>query len=423
MLSKIFNNNYFNLNKGILFIFSLYLTLLISFFFGENSTGGAISDYNNQKSISSSFSINFKETLFNYDNFSTRHSPILIIFLSIFEKLNLSDLVIRIIHLHLCLLLPYFFYQILKLKFESIDKKILLLLVGLIFLSPTFRSLTIWPDSRILGLTFFSLSIIYYLKFKQKLNFSFALLNIFTCAISSYISPNFSLFSLFFLYNYLKIFNVLSKKMLIIYSLNLVLALPAIYYIFVLDINFLNKTAAINFNEGEKIFFNNIFNDILITFTIIFFYILPFLIEKIIKFEKVYRLDYLIFSLILFSVCVYFFNYNYSYSGGGIFFKISYFLFNNNFFFYVIGLISILIFLPYLFINKENFIILVLILFNNPQYTIYHKYFDPFLLIIFFSLFNFQISLKEKKIKNFITIYLYFFIFLLISNLKYIWIT
>ena len=346
MLSKIFNNNYFNLNKGILFIFSLYLTLLISFFFGENSTGGAISDYNNQKFISSSFSINFKETLFNYDNFSTRHSPILIIFLSIFEKLNLSDLVIRIIHLHLCLLLPYFFYQILKLKFESIDKKILLLLVGLIFLSPTFRSLAIWPDSRILGLTFFSLSIIYYLKFKQKLNFNFALLNIFTCAISSYISPNFSLFSLFFLYNYLKIFNVLSKKMLIIYSLNLVLALPAIYYIFVLDINFLNKTAAINFNEGEKIFFNNIFNDILITFTIIFFYFLPFLIEKIIKFEKVYRLDYLIFSLILFSVCVYFFNYNYSYSEEVYFLK-----------FHILYLI--IIFLLYYWINfNSNFLAL-----------------------------------------------------------------
>ena len=160
--------------------------------------------------------------------------------------------------------------------------------------------------------------------------------------------------------------------MLIIYSLNLILALPAIYYIFVLDINFLNKTAVTNFNEEEKIFFNNIFNDILITFTIIFFYFLPFLIEKIIKFEKVYRLDYLIFSLILFSVCVYFFNYNYSYSGGGIFFKISYFLFNNNFFFYIIGLISILIFLPYLFINKENFIILVLILLIilNIRFTI-----------------------------------------------------
>ena len=191
--------------------------------------------------------------------------------------------------------------------------------------------------------------------------------------------------------------------MLIIYSLNLILALPAIYYIFVLDINFLNKTAATNFNEGEKIFFNNIFNDILITFTIIFFYFLPFLIEKIIKFEKVFRLNYLIFSLILFSVCVYFLiiiivivEEVYFLKFHILYLMIIFLLY------YWINFNSI--FLPYLFINKENFLILVLILFNNPQYTIYHKYFDPFLLIIFFSLFNFQISLKEKKIKNFIKI-------------------
>ena len=49
MLPKMFNNKYFNLNKEILFLFSLYITLLISFFYGENSTGGAILDYNNQK--------------------------------------------------------------------------------------------------------------------------------------------------------------------------------------------------------------------------------------------------------------------------------------------------------------------------------------------------------------------------------------
>ena len=211
--------------------------------------------------------------------------------------------------------------------------------------------------------------------------------------------------------------------MLIIYSLNLILAFPAIYYIFVLDINFLNKTAAINFNEREKIFFNNIFNDILITFTLIFFYLLPFLIEKIVKFKIDFKLEYIIFSLIIFAVCIYFFNYNYNYSGGGIFFKFSNFIFNNNIFFYIIALISILVFLPYLFISKENFVFFVLILFNNPQYTIYHKYFDPFLLIIFFSLFNFEISLKTKKLKNFITIYSYFLIFWLISNLKFIWTT
>ena len=423
MLTKIFKNKYFYLNKGILFVFVLYLTLLISFFFGENSTGGAILDYSNQKFITSNFSLYFKETFLNYDNFSTRHSPVLIIFLSLLEKLPLDDSAIRMVHLHLCLLLPYCFYKILKLKFESIDKTILLLLTGLIFLSPTFRSLAIWPDSRILGLTFFSFSIFCYLKFKKNLNLNFALLNIITCAISSYISPNFSVFSLFFLYNYIKIFNLFSKNILIICSLNLLLAIPAIYYIFILDINFLNKTAATNFNEGEKIFFNNIFNDILITFTLIFFYLLPFLIEKIVKFKIDFKLKYIIFSLIIFAVCVYFFNYNYNYTGGGIFFKFSNFIFNNNIFFYIIALISILVFLPYLFINKENFVLFVLILFNNPQYTIYHKYFDPFLLIIFFSLFNFEISLKTKKLKNFITIYSYFLIFWLISNLKFIWTT
>ena len=106
-----FNNNNYNLNKEILFLILLYLSLIISFLIGENSTGGAILDYKNQKSISLSFVSNFSESFLNYDNFSTRHSPVLIIFLSIFEKLNLDDYTIRFIHLHLGLLLPYFFLK------------------------------------------------------------------------------------------------------------------------------------------------------------------------------------------------------------------------------------------------------------------------------------------------------------------------
>ena len=82
-----------------------------------------------------------------------------------------------------------------------------------------------------------------------------------------------------------------------------------------------------------------------------------------------------------------------------------------------------MVFLPTLSKNKENLFIFLLILLNNPQYTIYHKYFDPFLLIIFFSLFNFKISLKEKKSKDFIFIYSYFLIFLIIGNLKFLWTT
>ena len=423
MSSKMLNNNYFNLNKEILFLFSLYITLLISFFYGENSTGGAILDYNNQKVITAKFVSSFKETLLNYDNFSTRHSPILLIILSFLEKLFLSDLLIRIIHLHFCLLLPYFFYQILKVKFFGVDKTILFLITGLIFLSPTFRSLAIWPDSRILGLTFFTLSILYFLKFKKENKFNYVIINIITCAISAYISPNFAVFSLFFLYNYIKIYKFISKKIFIACFINFVISVPAIYYIFILDINFLNKTAATNFDNNDRIFFNNIFNDVLITFSLIFFYLLPFLIENIVKYLKIFKFTNLFSSIIIFLLCINFFDYNYSYSGGGIFFKTSNFFFNNNYLFYIIGFISILVFLPFLKNNKENLLIFILVLINNPQYTIYHKYFDPFLLIMFFSLFNFDLSLKEKKIKNFYLIYSYFLTFLIVSNLKYIWTT
>ena len=421
MLIKIFNKNNFELNKEILFLFSLYISLLIGFYFGENSTGGAILDYNNQKIISAKFLLNFKETFYNFDNFSTRHSPILIIFLSFLEYIFSSDMLIRFIYLHICLILPFLFFKVLCLKFNNVDKNILLLLSGLIFLSPTFRSLSIWPDSRIIGLTIFLLSIYYFVKFEIELNFKYAILNILTCSFSAYLSPNFSVFSLFFLFKFINVYGLITPKIFLIYFLNLILAIPALYYIFILDINFLNKTAAINIDSNERIFFNNIFNDILITFSITFFYLIPFLIVKLINIKKVFGIKNIIFSLLIFSISAFFFNYQYKYSGGGVFFKISNQLFNNNLFFYFISLFSILIILPFLRSKKENLFLFLLILINNPQYTIYHKYFDPFLLISFFSLFNFKISLQKKKSKNLILIYVYFLIFLIISNLKFLW--
>ena len=418
---KIFNNNNFKLNKEILFLFSLYLSLLIGFYFGENSSGGAILDYNNQKLISTKFLLNFKETFYNFDNFSTRHSPVLIIFLSFLENIFSSDMLIRIIYLHICLILPFLFFKVLCLKFNSVDKKILILLSGLIFLSPTFRSLSIWPDSRIIGLTIFLLSIYYFIKFEIELSFKYAILNILTCAFSAYLSPNFSVFSLFFLFKFINVYGLISPRIFLICLLNLILAIPAIYYIFILDINFLNKTAAISIDSSERIFFNNIFNDILITSSIIFFYLIPFLIIKLINIKKVFEIKNIIFSLLIFSISVFFFNYQYEYSGGGIFFKISNQFFNNNLFFYFISLLSILIILPFLRSNKENLFLFLLILINNPQYTIYHKYFDPFLLITFFSLFNFKISLQGRKNQSLIFVYIYFLIFLIISNFKFIW--
>ena len=192
-MSPIFFYNNSSRN-GVIFLFFLYLTLIISFVLGENSTGGAIKDYINQKNISQKFSYEFFQTLYEYDSFGTRHSPVLIIFLSLFEKIKLPDVFIRLIHLHLSLLLPFFFYKCLTVKFKDIDEKILLFLLSLIFLSPTFRSLAIWPDSRLLGL--FYIKYLFF-KFEDNKNIKFAIYNVITLALSAYLSPNFSVFSIF----------------------------------------------------------------------------------------------------------------------------------------------------------------------------------------------------------------------------------
>ena len=421
MSSVILDKNIYK--KEIVFFLILYTSLIISFFLGENSTGGAIGDYINQKRASQAFASEFLKTFFEYDTYGTRHSPILIIFLSLFEKIKLPDIFIRLIHLHLALFLPFIFYKCLSVKFKEIDKKILFFLSCLIFLSPTFRSLAIWPDSRLLGLVLFVISIYYFLKFEESKNFKFAIYNVIFLALSAYLSPNFSVFSIFFFTKFVLNYGILSKKIFSIITINFVLALPIFYYIFVLDVNFLLKTAAVGIEENEKIIFNNLFNDILITFSIIFFYLIPFIFLKIIRIKNIFNLKKILISILIFSICVFYFDYNYFYSGGGIFFKVSNFFFNNNYLFYLISFFAILF--TYTLISEKylNILLFVIIILNNPQYTMYHKYFDPFLLIAFFTIFSFNIDLKKMfQAKNYLLVFFYFLVFLFISNLKLIYV-
>ena len=406
-----------NLILVLIFIL-LYLSLIIGFYFNEDSTGGAFLDYRGQKVVSEAFAINFKNTFLNYDSFATRHSPLLIIFLSFFEKINLSDNLIRIIHLHILLVLPFIFYLILIEKFKYIEKKYLLLIVGLIFLSPTFRTLSIWPDSRLLGLSIFSLSILSYLFFLRSNQLKYCFFNIVLCAISAYISPNFSVFSIYFFYFFCKKYSYFSRELIYIILTNILLSLPALYYLFILDVNFLTKTAVIT-EKKNFIFFNNVANQILMISSIIFFYFLPFVLTNILNLNFKNITSKIIISLLIFIICLIYFDYKFSYTGGGIFFKTSYYLFENNYLFYLISYISLL-FLCLILSNKfENYLIFLLILLSNPQISIYHKYYDPFLIVILFSLVNIDINIKKiMKFKTNVFIYLYFTMFLIIGFLK-----
>ena len=92
------------------------------------------------------------------------------------------------------------------------------------------------------------------------------------------------------------------------------------------------------------------------------------------------------------------------------------FLFDNAYLFFVISLISILLIINILKINFNNILLLLILILSNPQLTIYHKYYDPLLLILFFLFFDFKFP-KEKIINKRVLYNIYiFYSFLLCIN-------
>ena len=113
--------NFINQNSNI-FAFFLYFTLIFGFLIGENLNYGSYYDwiYAYVKPIKD-FSLNFFDTLLNYDQYGHRHSPVYLIFLSVFLDFGLTFEQIRFLHLHLSIPLIVIFYNCLKLQFNKVD--------------------------------------------------------------------------------------------------------------------------------------------------------------------------------------------------------------------------------------------------------------------------------------------------------------
>ena len=262
-------------------ILFLYFIVLAAFILNLDPNGGAFKDFQYHSKVSQDFSKNFSETFFNYDSYATRHSPVFYIIMSVFFKFKFEENIIRLIFLHLGLLLPFIFYKCLKLKFENQNKISLIFLSSVMFFSPSFLSLIIWPDSRIFGLMLFCISIYYFLKFQKKTKIKYSFKCILFYTVASYLSPNFSVFSIFYFIYFFKIYKFKKETFIIIFT-NIILAIPAVYYLFSLQDIFFFKTAVPSGNIIKQDFFN-ISNKILTISSIIFFYLLPFLVTRSIK--------------------------------------------------------------------------------------------------------------------------------------------
>ena len=160
-----FRNNYI-----LLIYLTLYLSLIFGFYIKEDSSSGYAIDHFIHLEIISKFDENFLETLLNFNNqeqnFTTAHSPFFYIFYLILKKiLFYSDELLRLFNLHISLIIPFIFYKILKLKYKIKKNDLKLLIPGLLFLSPYFRSGSIWIGSENISLIFLFASFYFYFFF------------------------------------------------------------------------------------------------------------------------------------------------------------------------------------------------------------------------------------------------------------------
>ena len=359
-------------NKKILILpIILIISLIFSYYFGEDTLGGAKHDYLQQVKFILLFSENFFDTFKNFGigELQARNSPVFSIGTAFLINLGLDLELLRYLNCLIILPLIYFFYKCLELKLKNISYETKIIFVSVLLLSPTIRSLIIWPYPLIYALLFFLISIFFYLKFdyckSEKGKIYYAILNIFFLAVSSYFSPNFALFSIFFFYKFFKYFK-LSGNLIIIILFNILLAFPAIYFAVIKE-----------------------------------FYFLPFIsIKKKLIIDKFKLNKNLIFLIIFISLNIFFFNYDNQTAGagrtgGGIFFHLSQLLFSNSLLVFCIFTIFVYMVFAYELINLNNIIIFFILVTYNAQYSIYHKYFDP---LIYFILL-FLIDFNNKKIK------------------------
>lgn len=396
-----FNMNY--LKKEYIFYLFLYITLIIGFVLGENSAGGAEHDSNIIFKAVKSFSLDLNGTYINYHNFRITHYPFYYIFLSQILKLSGSISFTKLVILHLGLFLPLIFYKIIKIKYTS-NNKYLIYLPGILFLSPGYRSASIWGLNDNIALIFFSLSVFFYLKYVNekiiKKKIIYVLLNATMLAIAAYTRQYYAIFSIFFIYKLIEKFNI---KILGYYVVvNIILAAYAI------KLTIFN----INLNYSYNYFTSNIFNNIALSITMFVVYLLPTVCNKdfFIKTYNYFKIkkNILLLNFLFFITLFMFFDYNLPY-GGGIFYKVIYNY--SSYLYFLILTLSLLIVTKFLSDNYKNNIILISCLFLAfLTEAVYQKYFEILSIILLFSLFrNLYINQFINNLKFTIKyLYLYF---------------
>ena len=332
--------------------------------------------------------------------------------LSFVDSINKYLLSIFII----CLFFPIIFFFSLSKRFENFDKSNLILISSLIYIFPVFQYSSIWGNNHITALIFFSIGIYFYNIFNSEslYKIKYLLFSIIFLSIACYIKQ---FYIFFFVYLIFDIFKKIDfKKFVWFLCLIIAFALPGIF--------FLKQNPLLFFGIKQNV--TNFNSAILVSGSIVFFYLIPFIIQNIINYNgslkdkllNIYDKKFIFISILIVFICSLNFEYN-STVGGGIFLKLSYYIFNNQFLVFPTALLGIYFLLFYCEHKQSGFLLVILILITfSTGFFIFQKYFEPMFFLIFLNLFDKKKIIISIKENNYVMI-IYFCGYYLLSNYIY----
>ena len=404
-----------SINKKNLISTAAVLVSLILIFFGffsneDLSTGGSSWDFNLTWPIVEEY------TNFNFDSEKhkiTRHVPFNYIILSFFNYFANDKETVRFAYFLFSLLLPYFLYLNLN-QLYIVKKSNILIVCSAFLLLPFLRSGAIWANAHLIAIIFFLIGNFYYLKSKKKNKFKFKLMSLFFLSLATYSIQSYVVLYLFYLFRYFYLEKL--KTFLYLFLISCILGLPGLYFIY------------INPRIANLPFTTDLFFNLSINFSLIFFYLLFILFNKenikffVKEFLKIKFFHLVILSL-LFLIVVLNLNFqvlDHSLKGGGFFYKISHFVFKNNFFFILVFFTSLFVILNIIKIQKNFLQLIIIVNLMSINEAVYQKYFEPSFLIFLFVL-NENLLVKNilSKIRNSLLFYLISFIYFFISYINY----
>jgi len=396
------------ISKKIILVLIPVLSLCFGFLFDEDlSTGGSKLDFYSTlpavTGLSDLIFINFYEY--------TRHFPLHYLILSVPYSIFSDVYALRVVYLLFSLLLPIFLYLNLCKIYKIPKINCLIISVSLLFL-PFFRTSAIWPNAHLTAVIFLVIANYFYIKSFTANKFFYKFTNILFLSLSTYCIQSYAIFFLFYLFNYYQ--NDSKKNFFNLLIICFLFSLPGFYLIFT------NPRAGF----VGLTFTSNLSYTIITNLSIIFFFILFFLINKnnFLNVKKYFfNLNYYEIFILILLFCLLIFDYKeIGFSvGGGFFYKLSIFLFQNKIMFYITGFLGLLIF--YLFFKNEKKIFYTLLLINLTSIAYYtsQKYFEPLLIV---SILIFHQNFLSKNVintfKNSLIFYTIIFIYFLIATIN-----